>query len=74
MKGSVKIKISPSEAQKIAETYVKEPGAKVGIPQLDEVNGQMMYIVPIEINGSPVGEITINAVTGENMGGAGGAP
>lgn len=34
----------------------------------------MMYIVPIEINGSPVGEITINAVTGENMGGAGGAP
>lgn len=73
-KGGVKIKISPSEAQKIAETYVKQPGAKVGIPQLDEVDGQMVYTVPIMINGSNVGQININAVTGKNMGGAGGAP
>lgn len=73
-KGSVRIKISPSKAQKIAETYVKEPEAKVGIPQLNEVDGQMVYTVPIQINGTTVGEITINALTGENMGGAGGAP
>lgn len=72
--GSVKIKISPSKAQKIAKTYVKQPGAEVGIPQLDEVDGQVVYTVPIQINGTTVGEITINAVTGENMGGAGGAP
>ena len=73
-KGGVEIKITPTEAQKIAETYVKEPGAKVGIPQLDEINGQLVYTVPIQINGTNVGEISINAMTGENMGGAGGAP
>jgi len=72
--GGFKIKISPSEAQKIAETYVKEPGAKVGIPRLDESRGKMVYSVPIQINGTNVGEIYINAITGENMGGAGGAP
>jgi uncharacterized membrane protein YkoI len=73
-KGGVEIKITPAEAQKIAETYVKEPGAKVGIPQLDEINGQLVYTVPIQINGTNVGEITINALNGANMGGAGGAP
>jgi uncharacterized membrane protein YkoI len=74
LNGSDNIKISPVKAQKIAETFIKEPGAKVGIPQLNEVNGQMVYTVPIQINGTNVGEITINALTGENMGGAGGVP
>ncbi len=73
-KGGVQIKISPAEAQKIAQNYVKEPGATLGTPQLNEFNGEMVYTVPIQINGTNVGEITINALTGENMGGAGGAP
>jgi uncharacterized membrane protein YkoI len=64
--------ISPAKAQKIAEKYIKEPGATAGIPKWDESNGDMVYIVPVVINGTNVGEITINAITGENMGGAGG--
>lgn len=68
------VKISPKEAQKIAKSFIKESGATAGTPQLDEINGQMVYNVPVIINGTNVGEITINAMTGENMGGAGGAP
>jgi uncharacterized membrane protein YkoI len=68
------VKISPAEAQEIAAGFIKESKATVGIPQLDEINGQMVYTVPILINGTPVGEININALTGKNMGGAGGVP
>ncbi len=64
--------ISAAKAQKIAEKYIKEPGATAGIPKWEEVDGEMVYIVPVMINGTNVGEITINAITGENMGGAGG--
>ena len=64
--------ISPAKAQEIAEKFIKEPGATAGIPKWDESNGKMVYIVPVVINGTNVGEITINALTGENMGGAGG--
>jgi uncharacterized membrane protein YkoI len=69
---NIKNLISPAEAQEIAEKFIKEPGAKAGIPKWDESNGEMVYIVPVVINGTNVGEITINALTGENMGGAGG--
>lgn len=64
--------ISPEEAQQIAEKFVKESGAQVGIPKLSEIEGQLLYTVPIMSNGTNVGEITINAITGKNMGGAGG--
>jgi hypothetical protein len=33
-----------------------------------------VYIVPVIDNGTTVGEITIDAITGENLGGAGGSP
>ncbi|EKQ52604.1 MAG: hypothetical protein B655_1771 [Methanobacterium sp. Maddingley MBC34] len=69
---NIKNIISPAEAQEIAEQFIKEPGATAGIPKWDEVDGEMVYIVPVIINGTNVGEITINALTGENMGGAGG--
>lgn len=69
---NIKNIISPAEAQKIAGKYIKEPGATAGIPKWEEVSGEMVYIVPVVINGTSVGEITINAITGENMGGAGG--
>ncbi|MDO5836764.1 MAG: PepSY domain-containing protein [Methanobacterium sp.] len=69
---SEKVTISPQEAQEIAEKFVKESGAQLGIPKLIEIEGQMVYSVPIMINGTNVGEITINAITGKNMGCAGG--
>ncbi|WP_321422726.1 PepSY domain-containing protein [uncultured Methanobacterium sp.] len=69
---NIKNLISPAEAQEIAEKFIKEPGAKAGIPKWDESGNKMVYIVPVVINGTNVGEITINALTGENMGGAGG--
>ena len=37
-------------------------------------DNKMVYIVPIIENGQNVGEITIDAETGENLGGAGGSP
>jgi uncharacterized membrane protein YkoI len=71
---NIKSIISPAEAQEIAGKFIKEPGATAGIPKWDELDGEVVYIVPVVINGTNVGEITINALTGENMGGAGGAP
>ena len=69
---NIKNLISPAEAQEIAEKFIKEPGATAGIPKWEELDGEVVYIVPVVINGTNVGEITINAITGENMGGAGG--
>lgn len=69
---NIKNLISPAEAQEIAEKFIKEPGATAGIPKWDESGSEMVYIVPVVINGTNVGEIIINALTGENMGGAGG--
>ena len=39
-----------------------------------ELNGEKVYIVPIVIKGTTVGEIDIDAKTGKNVGGAGGSP
>lgn len=64
--------ISASEAQSIAQKYIEEPGAKAGTPNLAEENGQKIYIVPVILNGQTVGEIHIDAITGNNVGGAGG--
>jgi len=64
--------ISASEAQSIAQKYIEEPGAKAGTPNLVEENGQKIYIVPVILNGQTVGEIHIDAITGNNVGGAGG--
>jgi len=64
--------ISASEAQSIAQKYIEEPGAKAGTPNLVEENGQKIYIIPVILNGQTVGEIHIDALTGNNVGGAGG--
>jgi len=64
--------ISASEAQSIAQKYIEEPGATAGTPDLVEKNGQKIYIVPVILNGQTVGEIHIDAITGNNVGGAGG--
>jgi hypothetical protein len=41
---------------------------------LIKTDGQYIYVVPVIDNGTNVGEIDINAITGKNVGGAGGAP
>lgn len=64
--------ISASEAQNIAKKYIEEPGATAGTPNLVEINGKKTYAVPVIMNGKTVGEIDIDAYTGENVGGAGG--
>lgn len=67
-------KISPEEAKKIAASYIETTGAKAGTPKLVKQNGKLLYIVPVLINGKTAGEIDIDAYTGQNLGGAGGAP
>ena len=66
--------ISASDAKEIAGKYIKQPGAYAGSPTLTKIDGNLVYIVPVIYNGENVGEIDINAQTGENVGGAGGAP
>lgn len=69
-----KKKISPHKAQKIAQKYIEEPEANLGTPILNKTDCNNVYIVPVTIDGKNVGEIDIDAQTGENLGGAGGAP
>jgi uncharacterized membrane protein YkoI len=66
--------ISSAKAQKIATNFIEEASATAGTPTLTKQDNKMVYIVPIIENGINVGEITIDAETGENLGGAGGSP
>ena len=66
--------ISPTEAQKIAEKYIKEEGAVPGTPKLLKENGKKVYIVPVIDNQKNVGEIHLDAMNGKNLEGCGGAP
>ena len=66
--------ISSAEAQKIASKYIQVSEATTGTPKLMELNGEKVFIVPVVIKGTTVGEIDIDAKTGKNVGGAGGSP
>lgn len=66
--------ITTQEAQDIALRYIEEPNATAGTPKLIDQDGQKIYVVPVMMNGTAVGQIDIDAYTGENVGGAGGAP
>lgn len=66
--------ISSSQAQSIADNYIEEPGASSGSPKNVNIGGEDTYVVPVESDGKNVGEIHIDPQTGENVGGAGGAP
>ncbi len=67
--------ISPAEAQEIATKYIEVSGVTAGTPTLKNESGTQVYIVPlINTNNTNVGEIDIDAITGKNLGGAGGAP
>ena len=72
--GSETVKISTSEAKTIAQKYILQDGATAGTPKLITSNGKKIYLVPVMMNGNQVGEIYIDAQTGKNLGGAGGAP
>ncbi|MGO9387175.1 MAG: PepSY domain-containing protein [Methanobacterium sp.] len=71
--GSGQDLISAAKAQSIAQTYIIQPNAQAGTPILKEINGEQIYTVPVILNGNNVGEIDIDAQTGKNVGGAGGA-
>lgn len=64
--------ISAAKAQKIAQKYIQVSGAVAGTPKLTKIKGHTIYIVPVIDNGKTVGEIDIDAQSGENVGGAGG--
>jgi uncharacterized membrane protein YkoI len=66
--------ISASKAKEIAQKYIEVPTATTGTPKLIKSGETLIYVVPVIDNGQVVGEIEINALTGANMGGAGGAP
>ena len=66
--------ITATQAQELANKYIEQAGATAGTPQLTTVNGKQVYVVPIVMNGKTVGQIEIDAATGQNLGGAGGAP
>lgn len=69
---SGKTMISASKAQSIAQTFIEEPNATAGTPRLVEIDGGMVYVVPVLMDGDVVGQIEIDAYTGKNVGGAGG--
>jgi hypothetical protein len=72
--GGSTVDISATKAKVIAQKYIEQDGATAGTPILKKMNGKQTYIVPVNMNGKQVGEIWIDAQTGENIGGAGGAP
>jgi uncharacterized membrane protein YkoI len=72
--GSTNVKITSSEAKTIASKYILQDGATAGTPKLTTYGSTKAYLVPVMMNGNQVGEIYIDAQTGANLGGAGGAP
>ena len=62
--------ISPSEAMSIAASNNPVSGATPGTPKLVTQNGNQIYIVPLIDQGKTVGEIDVDAVTGQNLGGS----
>ena len=72
--GGANVKISSAQAKTIASKYIVQQGATAGTPQLEKINGNQVYVVPIIYNGKTAGEIWVDANTGKNVGGAGGAP
>ena len=56
--------ISPAEAQKIAAQYIEQAGATPGTPDLVSQDGKKVYIVPVMLNNTIMGEIDIDAQDG----------
>lgn len=63
--------VSAEEAKNVAKRYI-EPGATAGEPTLINTDGKSTYMVPVILKGNQVGQIIIDAQTGEFIAGAGG--
>lgn len=63
--------ISASQARSNAQNNILEPSAVAGTPTLTTMAGRPVYVVPVMVGSTRVGEIHIDAVTGKNVGGAG---
>lgn len=63
-----------SKSQLIAKKYIKEPDAVAGKSEKYNIGGKCTDVVPVLLKGKRVGEINIDPKTGDNVGGAGGAP
>jgi len=72
--GVSSVPLSPNKAQKLATKFIKQPGAVAGTPKLVKQDNKKVYIVPVIYKAKKVGEIYIDAHSGKNLGGAGGAP
>lgn len=72
--GGVNVNVTAEEAKLIAQKYIEEPGAIAGTPELKTIGGSLVYVVPVILNNTIVGEIYIDPQNGKNVGGAGGAP
>ena len=73
--GDTNVNISPSEAKSIALNHIDTtsvPNASTGMPKLIVLDGNQAYNVPILINNEQVGEIVVDANTGNVIEGAGG--
>jgi uncharacterized membrane protein YkoI len=73
--GGVNVNISPSKAKTIALSHIDTiavPNASTGTPKLIVLDGKQAYNVPILINNIQVGEIVVDADTGNVIEGAGG--
>lgn len=66
--------ITVKKAKIIAQKYIEEPDAMAGTPKTKKIGNMQVYVVPVIINHTQVGEIHIDPKNGKNVGGAGGAP
>jgi len=64
--------VSAADAKKIAKKYIQQPGATAGEPTLINTDGKSTYMVPVMLNDNQIGEIIVDAQTGEFVDGAGG--
>lgn len=71
---SSKDSVSHYDSRSIASKYIEEPNAVAGEPKRVKIGGKSTDVVPVISDGKQVGEIHIDPKTGENVGGAGGAP
>ncbi|MDD3984921.1 MAG: peptidase propeptide domain-containing protein [Methanobacterium sp.] len=62
----VNVKVSPTEAQTIAQDHNLQTNTITGTPKLVTVDGKQLYYVPIfDKNNNQIGEIYVDAQTGK---------
>ena len=64
--------VSAQEAKSVAKKHIGQQGATVGEPILINTDGKITYMVPVISRGNQIGEIIVDARTGEFVDGAGG--